>query len=130
MQIDGYRVTPYNRSGATCGKRVVQIESKLHERQGQAITNFDETLPKIQSNLAKQTLRNPYVFDFLSLSENVQERDMEKAIISEIRRLLLELGKCFAYLGNQYHLQVDNEDFYMDLLFYNFLCFARLYTYA
>lgn len=65
-------------NGWTRDVMVLQIDNKLHERQRQAITNFDETLPKVQSDLAKQTLKNPYVFDFLSLSENVQERDMER----------------------------------------------------
>ncbi|GAA4786097.1 PDDEXK nuclease domain-containing protein [Olivibacter ginsenosidimutans] len=97
-----------------------QIESKLHERQGEAITNFDTTLPKSQSDLAKQTLKSPYIFDFLGIGEDVQERELEKALIQHIRKVMLELGKGFAYVGNQYHLQVDNEDFYLDLLFYNF----------
>lgn len=99
---------------------VFQIESRLHERQGQAITNFEHTLPKSQSDLAKQMLKNPYVFDIMDISEDIKELELEKALIKEIRKLMLELGKGFAYVGNQYHLQVGNEDFYLDLLFYNF----------
>jgi len=98
----------------------LQIEGKLHERHGQAITNFDSTLPLSQSNLARETLKNPYLFDFLSIGENIQERELEKALVQHMKKFLLELGKGFAYVGNQQHLQVANEDFYMDLLFYNF----------
>ncbi|GGC43074.1 hypothetical protein GCM10011386_39190 [Parapedobacter defluvii] len=98
----------------------LQIENRLHERQGQAITNFERTLPKPQSDLAKDTLKNPYLFDFLGIGEDIQERELEKALVQHIRKFLLELGKGFAYVGNQYHLQIGNEDFYLDLLFYNF----------
>lgn len=87
--------------------------------QWQAITNFDNTLPKSQSNLAKQMLKNPYVFDIMDIAEDIKELELEKALIKEIRKLMLELGRGFAYVGNQYHLQVGNEDFYLDLLFYN-----------
>jgi predicted nuclease of restriction endonuclease-like (RecB) superfamily len=81
---------------------VFQIESKLHERQGQAITNFDHTLSKSQSDLAKQMLKNPYIFDIMGIGEDVKELELEKALIKEIRKLMLELGKGFAYVGNQY----------------------------
>lgn len=89
-----------------------QIEGKLYERHGQAITNFDSTLPLSQSNLARETLKNPYLFDFLSLGEHVQERELEKALVQHMKKFLLELGKGFAYVGNQQHLQVAEEDFY------------------
>lgn len=107
-------------NGWTRDVMVFQIESQLHERQGKAITNFDSTLPKSQSDLAKQMLKNPYVFDIIGIGEDIEELELEKALIKEIRKLMLELGKGFAYVGNQYHLQVDSEDFYLDLLFYNF----------
>ncbi|GGH18070.1 DUF1016 domain-containing protein [Sphingobacterium alkalisoli] len=107
-------------NGWTKSVLTFQIESRLHERQGKAITNFDSTLPKLQSDIAKQMLKNPYVFDIMGMGEDIKELELEKALIKEIRKLMLELGKGFAYVGNQYHLQVDSEDFYLDLLFYNF----------
>jgi len=98
---------------------VHQIESGLYHRQGRAITNFDRTLPAPQSELARQILKDPYVFDFLSIGEEAKERDLEKALIEQIRAFLLELGVGFAFIGSQYHLEVNGEDFYIDLLFYH-----------
>jgi predicted nuclease of restriction endonuclease-like (RecB) superfamily len=98
---------------------VHQIESALYHRQGKAVTNFDRTLPKPQSELAQQLLKDPYNFDFLSLGEEAQERDLEKALIEQIRKFLLELGVGFAFMGSQYHLEVGDQDFYIDLLFYH-----------
>lgn len=95
------------------------IETKLYQRQGQAITNFSQTLPNPQSDLAQQTLKDPYNFDFLSLGKEAQERDLEKALTERIREFLLELGVGFAFVGNQYHIEVAEEDFYIDLLFYH-----------
>ena len=97
---------------------VHQIESDLYHRQGKAITNFERTLPAPQSELAQQLLKDPYNFDFLSLEEEAQERDLEKALIEHIRDFLLELGIGFSFVGSQYHLEVGGEDFYLDLLFY------------
>jgi predicted nuclease of restriction endonuclease-like (RecB) superfamily len=98
---------------------VHQIESGLYHRQGKATTNFENTLPKPQSELAQQLLKDPYNFDFLSLGKEAQERDLEKALIEHIRDFLLELGVGFAFVGSQYHLEVGNQDFYIDLLFYH-----------
>lgn len=98
---------------------VHQIESDLYHRQGKAIANSDRTLPAPQSELALQILKDPYNFDFLSLSEDVQERELEKSLIHHLREFLLELGVGFAFVGNQYHLEVGGEDFYIDLLFYH-----------
>lgn len=98
---------------------VHQIESALYHRQGKAVTNFERTLPKPQSELAQQLLKDPYNFDFLSLGEEAQERDLEKALIEQIRKFLLELGVGFAFMGSQYHLEVGDQDFYIDLLFYH-----------
>lgn len=98
---------------------VHQIESDLYRRQGKAIANFDRTLPAPQSELALQILKDPYNFDFLSLSEEVQERELELALIKHLREFLLELGVGFAFVGSQYHLEVGGEDFYVDLLFYH-----------
>ena len=98
---------------------VHQIESGLYRRQGKAITNFDSTLSAPQSELARQILKDPYVFDFLGIGEEAKERDLEKALLLQIRSFLLELGVGFAFVGSQYHLEVGGEDFYVDLLFYH-----------
>ncbi|MCG6138311.1 MAG: PDDEXK nuclease domain-containing protein [Nostoc sp. LLA-1] len=98
---------------------VHQIESRLYHRQGKATTNFENTLPKPQSELAQQLLKDPYNFDFLSLGKEALERELEKALIEHIRDFLLELGVGFAFVGSQYHLEVGNKDFYIDLLFYH-----------
>lgn len=97
-----------------------QIESRLHERTGTAITNFKETLPSVQSDLVQQTLKNPYVFDFLSLGEELKEKELEKALIQHLKKFMLELGKGFAYVGNQKNIVVGDNDFFLDLLFYNY----------
>lgn len=98
---------------------VIQIESDLYRRQGKAITNFEATLPEPDSDLARQTLKDPYCFDFLNLSGKVEEQALERALIDHIRDFLLELGVGFAFVGSQYHLQVSDRDFYIDLLFYH-----------
>lgn len=98
---------------------VWQIESKLFERQGKAVTNFEVTLPKPQSDLAHQLLKDPYNFDFLTLHDDAHERDLENALIANIQKFLLELGVGFAFVGRQYHLEVGGQDFYLDLLFYH-----------
>lgn len=97
----------------------MQIETGLHKRQGQAVTNFKEKLPAPQSDLARYTLKDPYIFDFLSIGDEAQEREIEKALIHHMERFLLELGAGFAFVGRQYHLEVGNQDFYIDLLFYH-----------
>ncbi len=97
----------------------LQIKSNLYQRRGKAITNFDKTLPPIQSDLAKQTLKDPYTFDFLTMTKPYNERDIEKKLIENITKFLLELGKGFAFIGQQYHLEVDGDDYYIDLLFYH-----------
>ncbi len=100
---------------------VHQIESGLYERQAIAekISNFENRLSAPQSELAIQTMKDPYIFDFIPFKENMVERDIENALVKEITALLLELGTGFAFLGNQYHLNVGGDDFYIDLLFYN-----------
>jgi predicted nuclease of restriction endonuclease-like (RecB) superfamily len=97
----------------------LQIETALHQRQGKAVTNFDRTLPPPQSDLAQQTLKDPYLLDFLTLSDEAAERELESSLVEHIRRFLLELGVGFAFVGSQYHLEVEEEDFYIDLLFYH-----------
>ncbi len=95
------------------------IETKLHIREGKAITNFRQTLPPSQSDLAQQTIKDPYIFDFLTISADAQERDLEQGLLDHIGRFLLELGVGFAFVGRQYHLEVDGQDYYLDLLFYH-----------
>lgn len=98
---------------------VHQMESGLYKRQGKAVSNFDRTLPTPQSELAGQILKDPYIFDFLSIGEEAKERDVEKALLEQIRAFLLELGVGFSFVGSQHHLEVGGEDFYIDLLFYH-----------
>lgn len=95
------------------------IESDLHARQGKAVTNFKAALPAPQSDLAAEVVRDPYNFDFLTLRADAAERDLERGLLDHIRRFLLELGAGFAFVGQQVHLEVDGEDFYLDLLFYH-----------
>jgi predicted nuclease of restriction endonuclease-like (RecB) superfamily len=96
-----------------------QIESNLFHRKGKAITNFDRTLPAPQSELAQQIIKDPYNFDFLSLGSEAKERDLERGLIAQLQKFLLELGVGFAFVGSQYPLEVDGEDFFIDLLFYH-----------
>lgn len=98
---------------------VHQIESDLMSRQGRAITNFDNTLPSPNSELAQETFKSPYIFDFLNLSERSRERDIENALVEQVTKFLLELGKGFAFVGKQVKLDVGGDDFYLDLLFYH-----------
>ena len=97
----------------------LQIESQLYQRQGNIDTNFATTLPQAQSDLVRETLKDPYIFDFLNLTEDAQERAVETALVKHIECFLLELGSGFAFVGRQVHLQVANQDYYLDLLFYH-----------
>lgn len=103
-----------------------QIDSGLYDRQGKAITNFSVKLPEPQSDLAAQTLKNPYNFDFLTLREEYDEKELEDALVNQITQFLLELGTGFSYMGRQVHIRVGESDFYMDLLFYH----VRLHCYV
>lgn len=96
-----------------------QIESNLYHRKGKAITNFKDTLPGQQGDLANELIKDPYQFDFLPLGEKYKERDLENALVDHITRFLLELGTGFSYMGKQYRITVDKEDFFIDLLFYH-----------
>ena len=100
---------------------VHQIEGNLYGRQASTpkITNFTTTLPSPQSELVEQTIKDPYNFEFLTLEHTRKERDLERGLLDEIRKFLLELGTGFAFMGNQYHLEVGGDDFYIDLLFYH-----------
>ncbi len=95
------------------------IESDLYERQGKAQTNFEKTLPTPQSDLARETLKDPHKFHFLTIAGDAEERELERGLVAHIRQFLIELGAGFAFLGQQYRLEVGGEDFYIDLLFYH-----------
>ena len=97
----------------------VQIAQRAHRRAGKAVTNFAATLPPPQSDLAQQTLRDPYVFDFLTLSTAARERELEQGLIDHVQQFLVSLGAGFAFVGRQVHLEVGGEDYYLDLLFYH-----------
>ena len=99
----------------------MQIDSKLYQRQEvtEKINNFTNTLPDIQSDLAIQTMKDPYIFDFISLKGQAKETEIEKAMINRIKEVLIELGNGFAFVGNQYKLTVGNKDYFIDLLFYH-----------
>ena len=96
-----------------------QIESCLYGREGKAITNFSTTLSASDSDLAQQTLKDPYVFDFLSMREAYDERELEESLVAHVTKFLLELGAGFSYIGRQYKLEIGDEEFYIDLLFYH-----------
>ncbi len=98
---------------------VMQIETRAHERHGNAVTNFPDRLPSPQSDLARASLKDPYIFDFLGLTDEIQERDLENALIRHITQFLLELGAGFAFVGRQYRLEVGGDEFFIDLLFYH-----------
>jgi predicted nuclease of restriction endonuclease-like (RecB) superfamily len=95
------------------------IESDLYARQGKAQTNFEKTLPSLQSDLARETLKDPYKFEFLTLADKAEEKELEEGLLAHIRKFLVELGAGFAFVGQQVRLDVGGEDFYLDLLFYH-----------
>ena len=97
----------------------LMIKSQAHERQGEPTTNFASRLPEPQSDLAQQVLKDPYVFDFLTLDKPFRERELEAGLIAHLARFMLELGVGFAFVGRQHHLSVGKDDFYLDLLFYH-----------
>lgn len=95
------------------------ISGNLYQSQRKAITNFSKTLPDYDSELVKQTLKDPYIFDFLNISENFKERELENALIDNIQKFLIELGNGFAFVGKQVEMKVGNQSFFLDLLFYH-----------
>ena len=98
-----------------------QIESEIYERQAlvKKVTNYQSRLPQPQGDLATQTLKDPYVFDFIAYREGMVEQEIENELCNNITKFLMELGNGFAFVGRQYHLEIENEDFYIDLLFYH-----------
>jgi predicted nuclease of restriction endonuclease-like (RecB) superfamily len=103
-----------------------QMEGGLFQREGKAVTNFRSTLPAPQSDLAIQTIKDPYHFDFLSIREKHDEKELEDALVEQVTKFLLELGAGFSFIARQYKLTVDGDDFYVDLLFYH----VRLHSYV
>ncbi|SIO67020.1 Predicted nuclease of restriction endonuclease-like (RecB) superfamily, DUF1016 family [Bradyrhizobium erythrophlei] len=129
LQDDGQRLW-YARAaiehGWTRDILVHQIETRLHERQGRAITNFDATMEPVRAAAAADLFKDPYVLDFVDIAEDAHERHLERALIERIKDLLLELGKGFSFMGSQYRLDVAGQDYYLDLLFYH----TRLHSYV
>jgi predicted nuclease of restriction endonuclease-like (RecB) superfamily len=105
---------------------VLQIKNGLYRRRGQAVTNYGKVLPSPQSDLAQQTLKDPYIFDFLTIDKDAHERAIEKELVNHITKFLLELGAGFAFVGKQFSLEVSGKGFYIDLLFYH----TRLHCYV
>ena len=105
---------------------LMQIESAAHQRQGSLASNFAKHLPPPDSDLVQQTLKDPYIFDFLTLKTDFHERELETGLIAHLEKFLLELGQGFAFVGRQYHLDIGEKDFYIDLLFYhlNLRCYV------
>ena len=105
---------------------LLMIKSDAHHRQGKAITNFEQLLPAPQSDLVQQALKDPYIFDFLTLQEPFHERELETNLLHQLERFLLELGQGFAFVGRQVHMEVGDRDFYIDLLFFhlNLRCYV------
>lgn len=98
---------------------VAQIKSKVHERQGALVHNFDNTLTNSHSLWAKQTFKDPYIFDFITLTTEFSERELELELVKHVEKFLLELGAGFAFVGRQYKLEISDKDFQLDLLFYH-----------
>src|SRR5439155_7644827 len=95
------------------------INGRAHERSGKALTNFKTTLPPAKSDMARHVFKDPYVFDFLGTADPRREREVEQALVDHLQRFLLELGSGFAFVGRQVLLEVGDQDFYVDLLFYH-----------
>ena len=123
-----YYVQNTLKNGISRSVLVHQIESNLYERNGKALTNFENTLPPIQSDLAKEITKDPYIFDFVTLTQDYQEKELEDALTQNITNFLLELGSGFAFVGRQYKLIVGGDEFKIDLLFYHIKlkCYVEL----
>jgi predicted nuclease of restriction endonuclease-like (RecB) superfamily len=98
---------------------VIQIESRLHERQGKALSNFHAVLPPADSDMTAQVFKDPYLFDFLGTADPRREAELEQKLVDHIQQFLLALGQGFAFVGLQVHLEIEGSDFYLDLLFYH-----------
>jgi predicted nuclease of restriction endonuclease-like (RecB) superfamily len=98
---------------------VAQIQTGLYKRQGKSVNNFQNTLPSPQSDLAREIIKDPYNLQFLDIQGKFHERELEEKLIDHIRKFLLELGQGFAFIGNQYHIELEDEDYYLDMLMYH-----------
>lgn len=119
MQDRAWYATQTLQHGWSRTTLAVHIKNRLHLRQGAAVTNFEARLPAPTSALALETLKDPYLFDFLGLGDDAQEREIENGLIRHITRFLLELGAGFAFVGRQFRLEVGGDEFFIDLLFYH-----------
>lgn len=121
IEIRKWYINETIKNGWSVNVLEMQISSKLYERQelSQKTTNFSNTLPNPQSDLAIQTLKDPYLFDFISIKEHTNEVQIENTMINRIKKVLIELGKGFSFVGNQYKITVNNMDYFIDLLFYH-----------
>ena len=97
----------------------LQIQSNLYQRSGKSLNNFSSSLPESQSDLAQNIIKDPYNLEFLDIKDKVYERELENKLINNIRDFLLELGHGFAFVGNQYHIELEGEDYFLDLVFYH-----------
>lgn len=107
---------------------ILWIESDLYNREGKAISNFDRALPQPQSDVAREILKDPYCFDFLTLKDDAHEKELEQGLAVNVQKFLMELGKGFAFVGRQFHLEVEDEEYFIDLLFYHYIlkCFVAV----
>ena len=119
LQVRFWYINQILENGWSANVLISMIKSNLYERNKSLTNNFDFKLPNLQSDLVKQTLKDPYIFDFLTLTEPFVERELEMELIKHIQKFLLELGNGFAFVGRQYHIEVGEKDFYIDLLFYH-----------
>lgn len=121
IEIRKWYINETVKNGWSVNLLEMQINSKLYERQAisEKVTNFPNTLPDIQSDLAIQTMKDPYLFDFISLKGKVKELEIENAMINKIKDVLIELGKGFAFVGNEYKIVVSGKEYFIDLLFYH-----------
>lgn len=121
LQEAGFYIRQTLENGWSRDVLALQLKSRLYDRAGKAVTNFPRTLPAPQSDLAQQTLKDPYTFDFMTMTTPYNERDVERQLTRHITQFLLELGKGFAFVGRQYHLEIADNDYYIDLLFYHII---------
>lgn len=122
IQTTEQRIWYIQKTIENCWSRNVlslQIQSNLYARDGKSINNFKSTLPATQSDLAQSIIKDPYNLEFLDIQGKIHERELEEKLIDHIRKFLLELGQGFAFIGSQYHIELEGEDYYLDLLFYH-----------
>ena len=119
LAVRGWYMQATLQQGWSSDVLALMIDGRTHERQGKAITNFADRLPPVQSDLAQQVLKDPFIFDFTTLEEPFHERELEITLVRHLEKFLIELGQGFAFVGRQVHVDVGEQDFYIDLLFYH-----------